>query len=468
MFNTKVTLPTGETLCMQGSDGKTSAAFQKALEKAHPRVKEKPIECSCKATPKVHLTIRKTTRANGTTWFHIVRFADSASNHIGCFFYKPEKNKCGLNGYTNEVISDTENGVKVALDYPLVWKAGAGGNAPRRQSPLIPTRPSSSRLKSMSALGFLNLLWERAGLNSWSPQLSGSRNDYRVINLLHRTAETITVGSHALSDHFLALPERPGDWEKNRLNELHKNQANPKDSHERRLSVIVTLLDNVEDYKLVCTSAKKLKLTLKIELVLADSLKVPGGISAQALTAANLYQQALDAYREQARKQPRNQQKPSETQTALESKSEEFEQAKKNWDRSPKAIVCCLAYLKPISNGYINAEVLDAAIMPVTADWIPYASSYERLIAEMLVEKERTFRKPLRYDASLHTVFPDFELLDTTPNPYPMEVFGRSDEKYEARKAEKIIYYNAEYSTENWWYWIANGEGKHLQIPPLP
>lgn len=460
MFNTQITLPTGKVLCMQGHDGLSPEDVQKALEQAYPRIKKGAfVTCNCTASTPVFLTIRKKTRKDKTLSFHIARFPNSSSKHVYCFFYEPEKNKCGLGDYDDGVIKETDEGLKIALDYPLVWKLSSGIQSPERKQPASQQRSASSpRLKAMSALGFLNLLWEKSALNSWSPRSSNKRGEHPVVNLLHATAETISVGNYALSDHFLALPPEPWRWDKDRFASLHQKQVNLKGCEERRLSVIFGSLTDIEDYKLICDGAKALNLSLKIQLDLADALRVPGGICAQAMKALELRKEAVSALLAQ------KSQSQEDGQENIELKK-----AQNDLDTSPRAIFCCLAYLGiKTKAGHIYAEVLDAAVMPVTAEWIPYSSSFEHQIARKLVDENRSFRKPLRYDASINKVFPDFELLDTGPKPYPLEVFGRTDETYETRKQEKIDYYNKEYSTAHWWYWIAEGDGKQSAPPDFP
>lgn len=112
------------------------------------------------------------------------------------------------------------------------------------------------------------------------------------------------------------------------------------------------------------------------------------------------------------------------------------------------------------NNEVITATVIHGAVMATTDQYIPFDSSHEKRVAEKLVEAGRHFRKPLRYDASRDLVFPDFELLDVEDGKaVPMEVFGMDKEDYNARKEEKIIYYNAHYGITKWWCWIVVGEG---------
>jgi len=67
---------------------------------------------------------------------------------------------------------------------------------------------------------------------------------------------------------------------------------------------------------------------------------------------------------------------------------------------------------------------------------IPVASSYEDVMCEYLIEAGRLFRKPLRYERSESTMFPDFVLEDTEV-PTHIEVLGLMDDDYLKRIAEK-------------------------------
>ncbi|MFY2804317.1 DUF1173 family protein, partial [Achromobacter dolens] len=49
------------------------------------------------------------------------------------------------------------------------------------------------------------------------------------------------------------------------------------------------------------------------------------------------------------------------------------------------------------SGGTVRAQVVDAALMHVTREWIPVESGYEALIADQLVATKRRFEKPLRF-----------------------------------------------------------------------
>ncbi|HEE4978097.1 TPA: DUF1173 family protein, partial [Klebsiella pneumoniae] len=73
-----------------------------------------------------------------------------------------------------------------------------------------------------------------------------------------------------------------------------------------------------------------------------------------------------------------------------------------------------------------------------------------------LHKHERSFIKPLRYDASNNDVFPDFCLTDIGGHElFPIEVFGMDTASYLARKAIKESYYNERYGKDGWASWVA-------------
>jgi hypothetical protein len=116
------------------------------------------------------------------------------------------------------------------------------------------------------------------------------------------------------------------------------------------------------------------------------------------------------------------------------------------------------------SSGSMQAQIVDLALMLVTPQWIPVDSGYEAAVVAALVDAERRFEKPLRFDASEDVVFPDFWLRDRS-DVLPMEVWGLTDPEYQARKGQKTLYYDEKYGPGKWWQWDAVSGGA---IPPFP
>ncbi|CAM3003793.1 DUF1173 family protein [Komagataeibacter xylinus] len=117
--------------------------------------------------------------------------------------------------------------------------------------------------------------------------------------------------------------------------------------------------------------------------------------------------------------------------------------------------------------GWIQAEVRTGALMTVSRSMLPFESSHELAVADALVAAGRAFEKPLRFDAERNLVFPDFILQDTARSAgYPMEVFGRTDEAYTARRAGKENYYNMTFGAGGWWSWDATTASRIPAFPP--
>ena len=112
----------------------------------------------------------------------------------------------------------------------------------------------------------------------------------------------------------------------------------------------------------------------------------------------------------------------------------------------------------------MQARVVDAALMVTTPQWIPVDSGYEAAVVAALVAENRRFEKPLRFDAGEDRVFPDFWLRDRAED-LPMEVWGRTDPDYIARKEQKIVHYDEKYGPGKWWQWDATTGSA---IPPFP
>ena len=128
--------------------------------------------------------------------------------------------------------------------------------------------------------------------------------------------------------------------------------------------------------------------------------------------------------------------------------------------------VIAIVELEPKREGRY-AQVVDLALMPITTTWIPVESSFERLIADKLIDEGRAFTKPLRFDAEQDAVFPDFLLRDTGADT-PLEVFGRSDETYANRRAAKESHYRQAFGTNGWWYWDASADPAGNNLQPFP
>lgn len=471
MLNTIVHLPTGVSLCIQGSDGRSAEDIQSALAKAHPLVTahDQPVKCACRGDRDLLITIRRRRSTDGTVSFHLARFPHTGNDHVQCVFEEISPARSGRSAYGDGVVQETEDGSRISIGYDLIWGARAGEPI-ARPGAQGGGQGGGERLGRMTQLGLLHFLWDRAGLNLWKPAFAGKRWGWHVANMLQEAADGITIGGHNLGDHFLCLPSKPGERDRARLDRLLKTQATSWRSPLCRMLVIVGTADGVGERRLLCDSAYRLDLWLNVSPQLSAVLQVPGGISHQAIEAMKTRSAARRAFMA-AKKHAAADGAHGSTATPHggDNPEPEVQVRERRLSASPRGVFCAIGYLRSRNaKGHAGIDIVDAALMPVTAEWIPYESSYERQVAEMLVTEQRTFRKPLRYDAGVDAVFPDFELFDTPRPVLPMEVFGRTDEPYQARMAVKAAYYQREYGDGGWWQWIAAGAEREAEPPPFP
>jgi len=85
-----------------------------------------------------------------------------------------------------------------------------------------------------------------------------------------------------------------------------------------------------------------------------------------------------------------------------------------------KLVAACLIYAKH-EHCY---QVDSLTLMMTSTQWIPLDHVYERELVDMLVGEERSFIKPLRYEASRASGFPNFQLLDAGARPVALDIMS--------------------------------------------
>ncbi|SIQ98635.1 DUF1173 family protein [Aquipseudomonas alcaligenes] len=402
------------------SEKNYSSQFQTAAEYAKPwkAVLTKAhaggqVFCQCFGRGRKQLAVRHLADADG---YCLARYPRTGPEHSSdCQYYSPDATKSGMQGYAESVVEEGEDGglrVKLALSL-------------RRKDPLesaagTPTGTSAGtarpRQPAMTLLGLLHLLWSESRLNTWYPKMEGKRRLGLVHAKLQQTASSILIAGARLND-FLLVAATDND---KRQADANKAKANEAQRLSRRLVVIAPLA----------------KHSAEAEAGLGR-LPISGFAGIPILTLSN----ALWA-------------------SALRS----FPQEISAWKRQGK--VMAIAITDTPERG--RANVLRLALMSVSERWIPVASSHEARVEQLLAEQQRSFWKPLRFDAAEEEVFPDFWLLDTGEAEFPLEVFGRSDEVYCARKFAKHSLYDKQYTPSGWWCWDAAKDPDGKAIPPFP
>jgi len=84
-------------------------------------------------------------------------------------------------------------------------------------------------------------------------------------------------------------------------------------------------------------------------------------------------------------------------------------------------------------------EIDAASLMLVNDQWIPLEGVHEVPLLDGLVERQRRFVKPLRYDAARASAFANALLLDGGPEPIPLHVLSPFAAPKERAAKEKAL-----------------------------
>lgn len=374
------------------------------------------VTCGCRGKGAKRLAVKYLA---GSDSFWLARFGNTAGEHVAdCRFSSDDDIKRGADQAAAGVIDVQRDGnVKVRLEIGLKIrevdhdKAPASGGNPRSGG------QSQAAIRLSGLLGYL---WDLATLNRWQPYWAGNRNQHTTFRRLHAAASTINVGELALVDQLLVPAASPGDADANR----NRERVQAAIANKRRLLIVAPLASYTAER---ADRAKR-------ELTIAGFHGMPRVFLAEG---------------------------------QWDRIAKRFPLVIAGWAAGGQTVVIAQVEVQEPA-GRQSARLVDAALMSVTAQWIPVESGYEREIANRLVSAGRAFYKPMRYDQNESEVHPDFVLLDCERGEVPMEVFGRSDEAYLARKREKAAYYDRTFGESGWWCWDATLPRALENIPAFP
>lgn len=396
------------------TENKFSALWKKVLQDARGKF---DVRCCCLGTGSKELAVRYYENSDS---YGLARFPKTGEEHENeCRFYAPNPSKSGMSGYETGVIDERPDGTtKIRLSIGLTKRDPATVQAAPNMVQLAATWKTRAQ-SAMSLLGLLHLLWNEAELNVWWPAMEKKRNLDRIHWWLNSAAEHIIAGGVKLNSVLLA-----GASSENGADAMRNiTRVDDAIAKQTRLVVIVPLSMYSTDREKSITS----------KLMIAGYHGIP----------------LLEM-----------------TEAKWRAVERQFPRAVAAWRQGHRVMAIAQVDPRKEKRGPI-AEVVNLALMQVTKNWIPVDSSYEQLIADKLTAEQRGYVKPLRFDAGEDVVFPDFILLDTGKDT-PMEVFGRTDETYEARKAKKIEYYKENFGSNGWWCWNAAADTAGARIPSFP
>lgn len=395
------------------TDEQFKNGWQSVLKSAYGRA---DLRCGCKGRGAKRLAVKY---YEGSDVYSLARFSLSGGQHAPeCQYYSASPTQAGGDGSTTGVIDQRPDGsIKIRLEIAMLERGEVDAPAGPSRAPV--NRAPSTRQASMKLLGLLHYLWEEAGLNHWKPAFAGKRKASLAYWWINNAADDVWAGQAKLVDHLL-LPAFGTDTREAERNRVRAAAA----LEEKRRLIVIAPLAGFTQERFVEMSRR---------------LKIGG------------FHGMPSAYMKNG---------------LWDSTVRRFPNAIAAWRSGHGTIAIAQVELKQGQKS-VYASVIDMALMSITGDFVPVESSYERVVAELLVAQGRSFIKPMRYDAGADLVLPDFILTDTT-REMPMEVFGRTDEEYLQRQAEKSAYYDERYGKAGWWKWEAAASGDASAVPPFP
>lgn len=422
-------------------------AWQTALRDA--KTAERIPQCRCMRNSDNQLVIRH--HQGSREYYGLARYPKKGhTHHPKCRFYADKPELSGMQGYTTDVVEEQENGtfkIKLELDRQvreLSAPAGGGSTSGKTSAP-------RSRKRAMRLLGLLHFLFTQGRLNVWRAGMKGKRTWPVVARVLLEEADRVVCGSAGLSEQLLLgikvdFSKKHTDAEPDIV--PTKQETSARDNRAR----IKALNDN----------------NVKVAQANKHRLVAVGRLSRYDWETASGQKQQPDLLKfSEFDGLPFM--KMDKDMWGLAEKH--YPSAWSTWKQGGN--VCAIVRLQYFEEPFFPGarkvkqywKVMDIALQSLSAgSFIPVESSYENQVTEKLVAEDRTFEKPLRFEAGEDEVFPDFILLDTKNTQYPMEVFGLTTEAYEKREGEKRLYYEVHFRSA-WWCWKVSST---KAIPAFP
>lgn len=343
-------------------------------------------------------------------------------HHLGCEFYQSPESETGRASYAKGVIEDAGGMLDVKIGIPF--------KIHREVMKTDPSPPSNNKAgvkrSAIELLGLIHLLWEFSNNAKWFPQRKGkvhyTRSWSSAHYFLNKTTERITAKGKPLSQNLYIVPPYNPTQADNVAQEFAKFiapviQAGTVKAQQNKDDIVCKLiLGEVRDI-----TPSKYGFVVRIK-----NLAQPLYISENRFDRVrNSYHLACNAI------------------------------------ESEHASAIAIASVTSTSSGNLTVEKM--ALMPVSKAYIPFESSFELKISQMLIEQGRCFEKPMRYDSEALTL-PDFILCDAEYPRMPFEIYGMTgNSDYDIRKNQKRELYKS--SNIPCWEWEP---ALQIEPPPFP
>ena len=311
-----------------------------------------------------------------------------SGHHPSCASYEPELQQTGLGELVGVAVLESKLGnVELRVDFP--WTRTTGRGIPRGEPQDAAEVVVPRRRMSLRAL--MHFLFERAGFNRWSPAMEGKRNQGVLHKYLQEAAQDVWVKGLALGDR-LYVPEP-------------FSEMGHVDSARRRREKLAVLhpRDGHSPLAVVIGEFKTSDVTL-----LGRRVWIKHMPDAPLLISPKAWERI-----------------EREFAPLLEARDADT-------GHKPRLMVVAL-----IRERREHTYEIDSASLMLTSEhWIPVEGIHELPLVHALVDQQRRFVKPLRYDARTAAAFANALLLDAVATPVPLHVVSAfMDSKEQAAKA---------------------------------
>lgn len=334
-----------------------------------------------------------------------------SDHHPSCASFEPGAQQSGLGELIGEAVLEPVPGqVELSVDFPWTRTLGRGipHGEPREASEVQALR------RRMSLRALMHFLFERAGFNRWSPAMEGKRSQAVLHKYLLSAAEDVLVKGVPLSER-LYVPEA--------FNEETKFEAARR---RRDKLAVLRPQEGRNPLAVVIGEFKASEATL-----LGRRVWIKHMPDAPLLVANKTWERIERVF------------------------APLFEARDADSGFKVRLVMAALIRARREHTYEIDA----ASMMLTSVHWIPVDGVYELPLVHALVEQQRRFVKPLRYDARSVAAFPNALLLDIGSTLVPLHVIS----SYMPAK-ERAAKFGAQKSAEGpSWCWNSD-----LAMPKFP
>ena len=357
--------------------------LQPVLAKAYAQKAQ--VLCECRKRTDLPLYI-----SHRNDRYVLARWPGSGARHAtACDHYEAPDYLTGMGQVRGSAILDDEASGETALKLGFPLSRGSARLAPAALTNDKPTVKSSGQKLSMR--GLLHVLWDRAELTHWHPKMAGKRSWFVVRRALLEAAASCRAKQEALP-HVLFVPESFKLEEK-------------EDIRARRRAALERVYRSRDEMMVVVGEIK--------EIVSAHG--------AERIVLRHVGDMPFVMDPDMARRFH----KRFAGELALW-------QAQHGSKAEQDHLVIAGSFARRREGTF---DLIEVALMPVSAEWLPYETSDERYLIAKAVAEKRRFVKGLRVNLDVDTPIASLVLKDTGEEACAVHIHDRDNEVVEPLEA---------------------------------